>query len=74
MEQEQPGAALQEYEASMKTAPARLRGFYGAARAAEAAGDKQKAATYYRSLARLTRNADGDRPELREAKQHLASK
>ena len=36
--------------------------------------DKQKAAAYYRSLARLTRNADGDRPELREAKQFFARK
>jgi tetratricopeptide (TPR) repeat protein len=74
MEQGQPGAALKEYQASMKASPARLRGFYGAAKAAEAAGDTQKAAAYYRSLARLTHNADGDRAELREAKQHVASR
>jgi uncharacterized protein HemY len=52
----------------------RLRGFYGAAKAAEAAGDTKKARAYYEKLAKLTRNADGDRPELRDVKQRLASK
>ena len=70
--QAQPAAALKEYEASMKNAPMRLRGFYGAAKAAEAAGDAQKAARYLRSLAQLTRDADGDRPEIRELTQRVA--
>jgi uncharacterized protein HemY len=70
----QGAAALKEYEASMQAAPNRLRGFYGAAKAAEAAGDKKKAATYMRSLARLTRDADSDRAEIREARQQLASR
>jgi tetratricopeptide (TPR) repeat protein len=73
-EQGQPAAALKEYEISMKNAPNRLRGYYGAAKAAEAAGDKKKAATYMRSLAQLTRAADSDRTEIREAKQQLASR
>jgi tetratricopeptide (TPR) repeat protein len=68
-EQGQPAAALKEYEVSMKNAPNRLRAYYGAAKAAEAAADKKKAATYLRSLARLTRDADSDRAEIREAKQ-----
>jgi tetratricopeptide (TPR) repeat protein len=67
-------AALKEYEASLKNAPMRLRGFYGAAKAAEASGDKKTAAAYFDKLARLTRHADSDRPELRELKQRLASK
>src|SRR5207247_6941075 len=70
----QAAAALKAYEASMQAAPNRLRGFYGAAKAAEAAGDKKKAATYMRSLAQLTRNADSDRTEIREARQQLASR
>ena len=74
MEQGQAALALTEYEVSMKNAPARLRGFYGAAKAAEASGDKKKAAAYFSSLARLTRTADGDRAELRELKRHLASR
>ena len=73
-EQGQPQAALKEYEVSLKNAPIRLRGYYGAAKAAEAAGDKKKAATYMRSLARLTRDADSDRAEIREAKQQLGSR
>jgi tetratricopeptide (TPR) repeat protein len=74
MEHGQPAAALAAYEVSMKNAPNRLRGFYGAAKAAEAAGDKKKAAAHMQQLARLTRNADSDRTEIREAKQRVASK
>jgi tetratricopeptide (TPR) repeat protein len=67
-------AALKEYETSLKNAPMRLRGFYGAAKAAEFSGDKKKAREYFEKLAKLTRNADGDRSELREMKQRLASR
>lgn len=49
----------------------RLRGFYGAAKAADATGDKKKAEEYFTQLGRLTKNADGDRPELREVRQRL---
>ena len=52
----------------------RLRGWYGAAKAGEAVGDKQKATGYYGKLAQLTRNADGDRAEIREAKLKLAGR
>ena len=74
MEQGQAGEALKTYEASMKNARERLRGFYGAAKAAEASGDKQKATTYFTELLRLTKNADTDRPEIRAAKQALAAR
>jgi len=74
MEQGQAGEALKTYEASMKNARERLRGFYGAAKAAEALGDKQKATTYFTELLRLTKNADTDRPEIRAAKQALAAR
>ena len=70
----QPAVALTEYEISMKNSPNRLRGLYGAAKAAEAVGDKKKVALYMQSLARLTRGADGDRSELREMKPRLASR
>jgi tetratricopeptide (TPR) repeat protein len=73
-EQGQPAAALKEYEVSMHNAPNRLRGYYGAATAAAAAGDQQKAATYRQSLAQLTHDADSDRAEIREAKQQPASR
>ncbi len=67
----QPAAALQAYEASLHVAQNRLRGFYGAAKAARAAGDRSKARTYFEKLAALAKNADTDRAELREAKAFL---
>jgi tetratricopeptide (TPR) repeat protein len=69
----EPAAALKEYEVSMKNAPNRLRGYYGAAKAAQDSGQAKKASGYYGQLARLTRDADGDRAELIELKQYLAS-
>ena len=74
LQQGEAVAALQEYETSMKAAPERLRGFYGAAKAADAAGDTKKATGYFRRLAQLTRNADSERVELQEMKQYLARK
>jgi len=74
MAQGEAAAALKEYETSLKNAPMRLRGFYGAAKASEASGDAKKSRDYFEKLAKLTRYADGDRPELRETKQRLASK
>jgi hypothetical protein len=73
LQQGQAAAALAEYEISMKNAPERLRGFYGAAKAAEAAGDAEKFGSYFRNLARLTRNADSDRAEIREARRFTAA-
>jgi tetratricopeptide (TPR) repeat protein len=70
----QPGPALAEYEASMKIAPNRLRGYFGAAKAAEEAGQAKKARAYYNQLARLTKGSDGERAELQEMKQYLAAK
>ena len=46
-----PAQALPEFEATMQKEPNRLRGLYGAARAAEAAGDAGKAREYYAKLA-----------------------
>src|SRR4029450_1714136 len=74
MAQGEAAAALTQYEKPLENAPMRLRGFSGAAKAAEASGDTKKARVYYEKLAKLTRNADGDRPELRDLKQRLASK
>jgi len=70
----QPAAALTEYEASMKNAPNRLRAYYGAAKAAEASGDRKKAAAHLNKLAQLTRSGDGTRAEIRELKQRVASR
>ena len=67
----QPAEALQAYEASLHVAQNRLRGFYGAAKAAQASGDRAKARAYFEKLAALAGNADPERAELREAKAFL---
>ena len=74
MELKQPAAALKEYEASQLREPNRFRGMYGAAHAAEAAGDRQKAAEYYAKLLALAKNSDGGRPELARAKSYVAQR
>jgi Tfp pilus assembly protein PilF len=68
----QPKQALAEFEASLKAKPNRLRGYYGAAKAAEAAGDRAAARTSYGKLVTLTKNADTERAEVIEAKAFLA--
>ncbi len=68
----QPGAALREYEASLRDAPNRFNSLYGAARSAELSGERAKAKEYYAKLLEVSKLADGDRPELRQAKTLLA--
>ncbi len=74
LEQQQPAQALKEYEAANESTPNRLRGIYGAAKAAEGALQPDKARTYYAKLVELTKDADTDRTEIREAKAFLARK
>jgi tetratricopeptide (TPR) repeat protein len=70
----QPALALQAYEASLHAAPNRLRGFYGAAKAAKAAGDSTKARDYFEKVAALGKNADPDRVEVQEARAFLTGR
>lgn len=74
LEMGQAAPALREYEAANKAYPNRYRGIYGAARAAEAAGDRQKAREYFVKFIDLTKSADSPRPELAHAKAYLASR
>ena len=55
-------------------APNRLRGFYGAAKAARAASDSAKARDYFGKLAALGTNADPERVEVQEAKAFLVAR
>jgi tetratricopeptide (TPR) repeat protein len=68
LEMGQPAAALNEFETALKQTPNRFRAFWGAARAAAGAGDRQKASEYFGKLVDLTKNADTERQEIREAK------
>lgn len=70
LELKRPQDALEEYVVSMRISPNRLNGYLGAARAAIAAGDKEGARTYYRSMLELARHADPS-PELDQARSYL---
>lgn len=72
MELDRPAEALAEYEAALRSSPGRFNSTYGAARAAELAGDTEKAAAYYRALVELAGTGQGRRAELRRARQYLA--
>lgn len=72
LELQQPAQALREFEASMPKEPHRFNGLYGAARAAEFAGETQKARAYYAQLVTLCAQSDTERPALQHAKAFLA--
>jgi tetratricopeptide (TPR) repeat protein len=72
LELKQPSEALREFETSLRSAPNRFNGLYGAARAARLASDRERTKTYYGKLVALCRMADGVRPEVEEAKDYLA--
>jgi tetratricopeptide (TPR) repeat protein len=74
MELKQPAAALKEFEQSQVREPNRLRGYAGAAAAADAAGERDKARAHYAKLVELTRDADTTLPEVARAKTYLASR
>jgi len=63
----QPKTALAEYEIALRDAPNRFNGLYGAARAAEEAGEKQKASTYYAKLVEICGTSGQQSPELNRA-------
>jgi tetratricopeptide (TPR) repeat protein len=73
LEMDRPAEALAAYEASLRQAPNRFNGLYGAARAAAAAKDEGRARELYgRLVAQCV--ASSSRPELVEAKRYLAER
>ncbi len=74
LEQKQPAQALIEFEATLRTAPNRFNSLAGAARAAKLSGDNEKAKMYSAKLVAICAHADGDRPELKDARTLLAQK
>jgi tetratricopeptide (TPR) repeat protein len=74
LELKRPAEALKEFETTIKKEPNRFRGLYGAARAAEDAGDRQKARTYFARLVEISQRADKPgRAELQEAQKAARS-
>jgi len=66
-----PAEAFTEFERSLRRDPNRFRGVYGAARAAEASGNRRAALDYYARLLKLAVNRDTERPELAQARAFL---
>ena len=74
MELGRPTEALRAYEMTLDREPGRARTIYGAALAAERAGDTTTARARYEELARLMANADASRPEPKAAEKFLAGR
>ncbi len=74
LELREPQHALKEFEASLRVLPNRFNGLFGAAKAAEMSGDRNKASMFYAKLTALGERGDGSRPELQAAKKFLARK
>ena len=70
----QPKEAQREFEAALKIYPGRFRGLYGAAQAAEQAGDNENASRYYTKLAAQTSKAGVSREELNHVREFLSAK
>ena len=73
LELKRPEEAFAEYTAELKTNPNRFNSLYGAARAAESAGQKDKARRYYGALLANCRGSNSERPELIHAQESLRS-
>jgi hypothetical protein len=66
-----PAQAFTEFEQSLKRDPNRFRAIYGAARAAEASGNREATRVYYRRLLKLAASRDTERPEVGRARAFL---
>lgn len=71
LELNQPAEALKEHERSLLSSPNRFNGLYGAARAAEVAGNRVKARLLYQRLVDNCKRGDTTRPELQRAREFL---
>jgi tetratricopeptide (TPR) repeat protein len=73
LEADDPARALVEFERSMAKEPRRFRGAYGAALAADAAGDRDKARRYFAEVVAIAGATASPRPELRRARSYVAA-
>jgi len=73
LEMGKPTEAQREFEAALKIYPGRFRGLFGAAQAAELAGDNENASRYYTKLAAQTSKAGGSRDELNHVRKFLSA-
>jgi tetratricopeptide (TPR) repeat protein len=72
LELKRPAEALAQYQAALKNSPNRFDSLYGAAQAAQKAGDSVSANAYFTKLMEISAPT-ADRAELKEAKIYLAT-
>ena len=72
LETHHPAEALAAYQAVLREAPGRFNAIAGASRAALASGQHAVARRYATDLLTLAKDADGDRPEIAEARRVAA--
>jgi tetratricopeptide (TPR) repeat protein len=68
LELNRPAEALRAYEVALRHEPNRARTLYGAARAAELAGNASEARRRYAEYLQLIRSPGSERPEVRRAR------
>jgi tetratricopeptide (TPR) repeat protein len=69
MEQQRPREALQAFDTSLEVWPNRYHSLLGAARAARAASEPERAREFYARLVEVTQGAETERPGVREARE-----
>jgi tetratricopeptide (TPR) repeat protein len=69
LELNRPSEALIEYERSLVDSPNRFNSLAGAARAAQLSGNRLKARLFDQKLVRICASGDGQRPDLRRARE-----
>ncbi len=74
LDMRRPEQALAEYKTSLKFFPNRFNSLYGAAQAAEMAGQTSEATEYYAVLVKTCEGGSSARPELTKAKQAVVAK
>jgi hypothetical protein len=74
LEAKRPQQSLAEYQTDLRLNPNRFNGLYGAARAAEAAGQQSDASEYYALLRKVCDGSNSTRPELSRARELVAQK
>lgn len=74
LEADRADEALASYRTALERSPRRLNGLAGAAETAEAAGEPDAAAGYYRQLLELTASADTELPAMARAREYLENR
>jgi Tfp pilus assembly protein PilF len=72
MELNEPAQALEQFEATLKKEPGRLRALYGAAQAAQVSGSRDTSQRYFREVLKVCGRADKPgRCEVTEAQRAI---